>query len=501
MAETPNNDLEKQLRDYAQQRRDALGTPALHPANRATLQAEVKQRYGAATSASATPRSGWALFWPRFALAFTIVAILGVTAILLFPPGNKTKDNLTLAQLDQSQPVLGASDNVAVAPTMAPEPFAATATPTAPAAASAPARREIAAKSAVAAPAPTTYTIAKAERSDAPSARQESSRAFKGSASQNRPAGAPAKDSFGDVASVAARKPEEPTALFDSNTKAPSGSFSGYSAVTAGKSAHGGGEPSLQKQTALSVASLDGKDRASFSADKFDATKSKALNTAQTKVANEAFNNSAQRFYRNTAVTEELKKSGKLTVLDEFTVEQNGDTLTVVDRDGSVYNGFARLAGTERQNINAESGNPIQMVPNSSSGGRAGAVLSQNNMNRAPAQNQAPDQSVAAQNLGAVQSLQIQNPTEPQNYFFRVEGTNRSLNQRVVFSGNILQNNAAGVQTFNNSQAIRAQQNTVTGNQFNFNNRQSPVQNNFINGRVQLGNTKPTEFNALSADQ
>jgi len=30
-------------------------------------------------------------------------------------------------------------------------------------------------------------------------------------------------------------------------------------------------------------------------------------------------------------------------VLDEFTVAQDGETLTVVDRDGSIYNGYARL--------------------------------------------------------------------------------------------------------------------------------------------------------------
>src|SRR5882672_365277 len=103
MAETPNNDIEKQLRDYAQQRRDAAGTPAMHPATRAMLQAEVKQRCGPADAASApAQRAGWALFWPRFAFAFGIVAILGVAAILVFPPGNKTKENLTLAKLDES---------------------------------------------------------------------------------------------------------------------------------------------------------------------------------------------------------------------------------------------------------------------------------------------------------------------------------------------------------------------------------------------------------------
>jgi hypothetical protein len=37
MTETPNNDIEKQLRDYAAHRRDAAGTPQMHPATRQLL--------------------------------------------------------------------------------------------------------------------------------------------------------------------------------------------------------------------------------------------------------------------------------------------------------------------------------------------------------------------------------------------------------------------------------------------------------------------------------
>jgi len=82
-------------------------------------------------------------------------------------------------------------------------------------------------------------------------------------------------------------------------------------------------------------------------------------------------------------------------------------------------------------------------------------------------------QSNPSQNFANAQTLQIQNAQnapELQNYFFRVEGTNRSLNQRVIVTGNLLQNNVGNIQNAdnnNNSQAFRIQQNVPTGNQYN----------------------------------
>jgi hypothetical protein len=99
-----------------------------------------------------------------------------------------------------------------------------------------------------------------------------------------------------------------------------------------------------------------------------------------------------QNLYRNTSPSAQTAP-----VLQSFQMVQNGGVVSVVDRDGSVYQGSVQAAATGR----SES---MPMVP--------------------PAQRQAT----------ADQSTGIQQPVT-QNYFFRVAGTNRTLRQAVVFSG------------------------------------------------------------------
>lgn len=503
MAETPNKDIEKQLRDYAQRRRDAAGTPAMHPATRAMLQAEVKQRAGttAGTAPAAAQRTGWALFWPRFAFAFAIVAVIGLAGIFFFPPSNKAKNDVAFARLDEPVTASAEADKMKASPPLAAEPVS----PTFAAPAVNRADREVATKPAAAsAPTAETFTVAKSERSDKPAARQEPMKALKSAPAQLTIVGYVATNSFADSSSAIGTKLETRTALSDSNAKKSADSLAATSRATAGKSARGGGggggQVNMQVQTTIPETNQELKERSFATAGVTYDTKNKDANRGQLSVATDGFNNMTQR-YRNVAVTDDSRRSGKVTVLEEFTVEQNGQALTIVDRDGSVYNGFARQADAERQNVNAESGNPIQMVPNSNNGGRGGAAINQTTMNRAYSQNQAPGQAGGSQNLGAAQTAQFQNAPEPQNYFFRVEGTNRSLNQRVVVVGNLLQNNAGNAQNIGNSQAFRSQQNAPAGNQYNFNNQQTPTFNNFINGRVQLGNAKASEFNASSVGQ
>jgi hypothetical protein len=79
-------------------------------------------------------------------------------------------------------------------------------------------------------------------------------------------------------------------------------------------------------------------------------------------------------------------------------VEQNGNNMKVLDADGSVYTGSVQIA---------------QQEP--SAGGRAGTPKFQ---------------TVSPAAKSAIPA--------PQRYFFRVAGTNRNLNQNVVFSGNFI---------------------------------------------------------------
>src|SRR5262245_48061107 len=103
MPDTPDNNLEQQLRDYAQQRRDAAGSPEMHPATRQMLQAEVKQQLGTGAPANEASAAGWFRFWPRLAFAFGVIAVLGVATVLLLPPSNKAPTEFKLAKAEATK--------------------------------------------------------------------------------------------------------------------------------------------------------------------------------------------------------------------------------------------------------------------------------------------------------------------------------------------------------------------------------------------------------------
>ncbi|HEV2436352.1 MAG TPA: hypothetical protein VG077_10170 [Verrucomicrobiae bacterium] len=107
-----------------------------------------------------------------------------------------------------------------------------------------------------------------------------------------------------------------------------------------------------------------------------------------------------QNLYRNVAASAQAAP-----VLQSFRVLQNGDVVSVVDRDGSVYQGSVQMAVAERE-----------APPPLGSASRAVAP--------------SPDQAKTMPPPGNQQQA-------VQNYFFRVTGMNRTLKQNVVFTGNV----------------------------------------------------------------
>ncbi len=107
-----------------------------------------------------------------------------------------------------------------------------------------------------------------------------------------------------------------------------------------------------------------------------------------------------QNRYRNVATAAQT-----VPVLQSFQVLQNGDVVSVVDRDGSVYQGSVQMAAAERE-----------APPPLGAASRAVAPL--------------PEQAKTIQPPG-------NQPQTVQNYFFRVAGMNRTLKQNVVFTGNV----------------------------------------------------------------
>lgn len=93
-------------------------------------------------------------------------------------------------------------------------------------------------------------------------------------------------------------------------------------------------------------------------------------------------------------------------VLASFAVEQSGADLRIVDKDGSIYRGYVE---------------PAKPADSSTAAAVPGSYLT--------AAEKTPTRP--ARDLNAL-------PAATRSYFFRVVGTNRSLNQNVIFSGNLL---------------------------------------------------------------
>jgi type II secretory pathway pseudopilin PulG len=121
-------------------------------------------------------------------------------------------------------------------------------------------------------------------------------------------------------------------------------------------------------------------------------------------------------YYRNSVAPEQ-----KVQVLANFQLQQNGNTIRVVDQDGSVYEGA--LLALNQNTTKEDNGKSInsaseqdKVTAQGGGGGGFGGVG-------------------GAANSPASDAFQA-----AQSYFFRVNGTNRTLNQNVEFTGNLLAN-------------------------------------------------------------
>ena len=159
-------------------------------------------------------------------------------------------------------------------------------------------------------------------------------------------------------------------------------------------------------------------------------------------------------------------------VLDSFTVEQSGNQITVVDKDGSKYSGFIQLASVNDESISTVRQQPAAGAP---------AKVATAPQRRA---------FVATDTAAAVAPAQLL-PSAPQNYFFRVTGTNRSLNQSVVFSGNLAENTNVVVARGGSfgfvTNALNAPQQMMPS---------LPLSNSRIAGRAEVGGKSEIEINA-----
>jgi len=392
----PERPIEKVLRECARKRRDQAGAPfELHPANRRLLQGEVARTFKSHASAR---RFGWrSIFLSRARLAWGIggiaVVLLAVGLVLL--PSSGSKQQFLAKNETRSSPLPPA-----------------------------------------AAPASDSEKL-KLE----PPAKAIESLADKSALAANRSEELPARDLSKDLAK--AEVPAEPKPAFDrianrldlAANQQPNFVLSNPPGLNGLLAANGGPQPTATfglgsdqlraRETAATLAlspaaspsaapALESEMKRRF------AFQSSELSLRQTNapaggVADVYFADlqraasvaSAQAAAPATAATDGAAAPGAsplASVLVSFKMEQQGDELRIIDRDGSVYAGYLQNAAAD----SAVRGIPARPLVNSSLSFKS-----------------APQ----PQALG-------DNPATGR-YFFRVSGTNKSLNQKVVFSGNL----------------------------------------------------------------
>jgi hypothetical protein len=539
MANEPERPIEKLLRAAAQKRCDNAGAPfELHPADRRLLQGEVARKFAKPQRESRSFAEVLGLLWPRFAGGVAILAVLGLAVWALLPvPRNDTTEALLAKNLP------AAKDMLAKEPLPAATPAPATAAPPlAPTAKTEPAMVAYADTSppgpanaagqlgAVPSPLAEESTGAQLKRRDVeklalaaapkPAGRQESAMTLL-TTSRETPAQAPTgvvngalerRYGFAGQPAPPASLPGAPAAppavamtpttasvpLADEAAKlvgAPSRQPADAPVAAAGAPARlvadKSGQPSTYYRPSTAVASANRPNP------------SPPVNYALSKAAPEALHetkalSAAQRFVQ---VPHDAKAKNSLAdsaaaahpVLASFQVEQAGPVLRIVDSDGSVYSGSVQLANAARRARSTKAD-----VPAASFGARTPAsALEQETASRL-------DSDGLAQ----------------QTYAFRVTGTNRSLQKRVVFTGNLLTstnltlslpgvtNSSIGASLGKGDRrdtlsygatnlgirgGLGGSQNATTQPGF------LPLLNSRISGKVVVGSGKAVEINALPA--
>lgn len=495
----PERPVEKWLRDAAKQRRDQAGAPfELHPATRRLLQGEVVRRYGAAEPETSRGFS-WARLFPRLAWGLGLAAVLGAGLWMLWPESQPADRELAMGA-KQSAGESGALDRVAkpaeTAPALEPVTRAFVAekkglpgvnepAPTArpldhdvrlqTTAKEAEKEPMVAARNAAVAPAskpepaaaatPRNQELLAFGSSDALKAREHSeSQSLAGATTGLEktkdvtippPAAAPvpmARAEAGTRGAELLKQPvrENAAVLADSVTSPQAGSRidSARFGVIAGAPATPATAAARPGSDAMSLAVAprpDTKTTWGYSTAPF-ANQWKQVSQAQLKL--------------------EARQAAAVQVLNNFVIEREGEKLKVIDEDGSVYAGS--LQATAAPARRARTAQP-------------------------PATDRAM-RGVSATAAPGVTRLSTGADTAAQSYYFRVVGTNRSLNQQVVFTGNLVADANTFQQSVSNALASQPTGGVATGDFAPQTLAPQQMPQSRISGKAKVGNQAEMEI-------
>src|ERR1035437_8001985 len=483
MANEPERPIERLLRAAAKKRRDESGAPLeLHPATRRLLQGEVARKY----AKPGREKRGFAemlgQLWPRFAGGAAIFAVLALAVYVLVPGPDNGKPKALLAKNEPflrvqqaKQPLPSASAEVATTPASpTPAPSAvpqavAFADKPAPALAT-PARRlgteqEELPKDRIAMP----VELAAGKKVTAAAAPQLADRKEVAEAKVEASVGPVAQVPAGAVSGAlerrygVGRQPVPPARL----TAAPAAATVVAADESASLAGDKAAQPGFAYKSLAEVASANRPKPASTTTDSLLRYAAEDRSGAKPGSTTQWFAQVTPESKTKLALAD--KAAPAHPVLASFQVEQAGPALRIVDGDGSVYSGYVQIAAAARRQRSTKA--------ESSTGTRA------------------------PQTLGAVieeiptASRDSDHSAQP-SYFFRVAGTNRSLNKKVVFTGNLtMATNLVLLQAATNYlklgggvggfQASAPQPGVL------------PLLQSRILGKVVVGNGKAVEINAI----
>ncbi len=511
MATEPERPIEKLLRACAKKRRDELPEPPgleLHPATRRLLQGEVARRFGRGGTQPGSLLRRIMLFRLGLVEGLVIIALMAVVASIMLPSLAKSKGKATLAmnrRLVPAQPLNEAMPEPAAPVVRSPaEAVNGSSHALVASADNALDQREkqgrlkdseaeVAKDRTVAgggkmAPetAITMNTVpgSEARRSDAaPVAFGAGTRAVPPTPSESpllarnydTAAGSVARNDVPAATPIPAAAPMADMTLGLAEKK-PSGELLKSKSETAGQLGFAYNSMDKNASQPAPVVAADTKEApVAALADESKASRElAALSPAQPQtVAGEESGASkdtglVQRFSRVEA-TWGAKGGPSSTplqpVLASFQVEQAGQEFRVVDSDGSVYSGTLQTPGGP---IRQRATRSQSFAPARVSGAAAGR----------------------AESAVTVDALQLAEHA----LFFRVAGTNRSLKQKVVFTGSLL--------GLTNAAAVARMNDTIGGGMGGFQSTPAkqglaPLQSLRISGKVVVGNGKAIEINAL----
>lgn len=413
----PERPLEKLLRAFAKKRREQSGAPTeLSAAARQRLHQEISRRHAAQEKPPGFLANLFDVFRPKLVFAICTIAVLCVAGILLLPHTKPRRpETLSAANYGMANRALVPAEQPV--PALKSEPPAETA-PAAPPAASAP----------VIAPAEDKNTLADTRTSVSAANSQPPSQSGSATAGHRVILSADdltvhsetlAKNSTSTNALMAANGAAIPrdTDMLAFKSQSASGSIVASTplpstldpqkdaadripqtlvppAATASSQLWAANEPNTQKkfESENAPASLPAGNAAFYRA---------------TNSVNHMFNLASAQ-YLNRLDTPTRRQHAPETldaphpVLASFSVEQSGNTLRMIDADGSVYTGAVQLGWAET----------------------------------APAATYWD----GSKTDGMIPPVTKSRATVPsaQNYSFEVTGTNRALNQNVIFSGNFV---------------------------------------------------------------